>query len=181
LSAGDAQRLFFALWPDDAVRAALVRAAEHPRLARGRRVRAENLHVTLLFLGDTAPGQRTCAEQLAETVRASPFTLVIDQSGWWRRPQVAWVGCAEVPEALSGLVAHLRAGSKGCGFSPEERPFAVHVTVARRVLREPTAVPLDPIRWAVDRFSLVESSLSPGGSAYRVLRTWPLGDLGGGR
>ena len=42
-------RLFFALWPDDAVRAELARwSRELHALCGGRTTRPENLHVTLL-------------------------------------------------------------------------------------------------------------------------------------
>ncbi|MEK7758301.1 MAG: 2'-5' RNA ligase family protein, partial [Pseudomonadota bacterium] len=48
----ETQRLFFALWPDPVLQQRLAQAAEAllPRAA-GRRVRAENLHCTLVFLG----------------------------------------------------------------------------------------------------------------------------------
>ena len=51
--AGEAQRrLYFALWPDAALRATIARVAAGPAaVAGGRAVPAADLHVTLAFLG----------------------------------------------------------------------------------------------------------------------------------
>ena len=49
-------RLFFALWPDAAARAAIAAFAhEVAQRAGGRDPREENLHVTLAFVGDVSP------------------------------------------------------------------------------------------------------------------------------
>lgn len=168
------QRLFFALWPDDRVRAALARLASGLRLRQGRWVRPENLHVTLVFLGAVSADRRGCVEEVAAGVRAGPFDLALDQVGWWRRPQVLWAGASVTPEPLRRLVEGLREGCARCGFSPEERPFEVHATLARKVFREPPPAAIEPIFWAVGAFSLVRSSLSPAGSAYAVVRSWTL-------
>jgi RNA 2',3'-cyclic 3'-phosphodiesterase len=60
------------------------------------------------------------------------------------------------------------------GLEPEERPFAVHVTLARRItvaVRHPLAPPL---LWRVTTFALVASELDSAGARYRVLSSWPL-------
>ena len=51
------RRLFFALWPDPALQAAIAETGE--RIARtrkieGRTIAPERLHLTLLFLGEVA-------------------------------------------------------------------------------------------------------------------------------
>ncbi len=76
------QRLFFALWPEPALQQhlAMTAAALLPRDA-GRRVRAENLHCTLVFLGAVEAAQRLCLEDAASLVRAEPFTLTLDRLG----------------------------------------------------------------------------------------------------
>lgn len=179
MSVAASQRLFFALWPDDGVRAELARLCDRACPRESRRVKPENLHVTLVFLGATTADQRSCVEGVAGEIRVPRFGLAVDRIGWWRRPQVLWAGCSGTPEPLRDLVTGLRSGCAQCGFAPQERPFEVHATLARHVRRESPVVPFDPIAWAVDRFSLVESRLSPGGSEYRVLRSWRLVGVGG--
>ena len=170
------QRLFFALWPEEAVRGALASIPARLPLRHGRWVRPENLHVTLVFLGAVSLAQRACVEAAADAIRARAFAVSLDRSGWWRRPQVFWAGASVTPEPLLDLVTALQAGCEACGFQPEDRAFRVHATLARKVAVEPPPLQLDPIPWPVSHFVLVASTLSAGGSDYRVVRTWPLTD-----
>ena len=55
-------RLFFALWPTDAVRAELAAAAPSYSCL-GRAIAARNLHITLVFLGSVAQARRMVARR----------------------------------------------------------------------------------------------------------------------
>ena len=169
------QRLFFALWPETELQQQLARAAaallpEHA----GRRVRVENLHGTLVFLGAVNAEQRVCVEAAATAVRADSFTLNLDRFGYFRRPQVAWLGTSQPPMALNALVTQLNHGCAACGFPPEPRPYALHVTVARKLRSDPGRPPFMALTWPVERFALVESASAEDGTHYRPLRFWPL-------
>lgn len=167
-------RLFFAVWPDDATRDAVVAVAERFPRNRGRRVATENLHITLVFLGEVDDARRAMLESRAERVRTSPFALVLDRSGWWRRPQVTWLAPGTTPEPMLELVATLNAVARECGLSVEERAYRAHLTIARRVSRPPTMLQMDPIRWEINGFCLVESTTGETGSYYRIRASWPL-------
>jgi len=169
------QRLFFALWPEPALQQRLAQAAAVllPRDS-GRRVRAENLHCTLVFLGAVEAAQRLCLEDAASLVRAEPFTLTLDRFGYFRGPQVAWLGCTATPEALRALVVGLSTGTASCGFPPEQRPYAVHLTVARKLNADPGRLPFLPVDWPVKQFALMESVSDADGVHYRPLRFWDL-------
>ena len=169
------QRLFFALWPEAELQQQLAHAAaallpEHA----GRRVRAENLHGTLVFLGAVNRDQRTCVEAAADAVQVESFDLTLDRFGYFRRPQVAWVGTSQAPTALTALVTQLGQGCAACGFPPETRPYALHVTVARKLRRDPGRPPFLAVAWPVARFSLVESVSAEDGTHYQPLRFWAL-------
>jgi 2'-5' RNA ligase len=172
----DTQRLFFALWPDADLQQRLAAAslALLPPHSGGRHVPPGNLHCTLLFLGAVDAAQRLCVEAAADRVRAAPFSLVLDRFGYFRRPQVAWLGCSATPSMLSRLVADLGAGCAACGFPPEHRPYAVHLTVARKVIRDPGRPAFMPVSWPVQQFALVESVTAEDGARYRPLRFWAL-------
>lgn len=171
----ETQRLFFALWPEPELQKRLARAAAAllPH-ADGRRAREANLHCTLVFLGAVEAAQRLCVEDAASLVRAEPFTLTLDRLGYFRRPQVAWLGCTTTPAALQTLVAGLRYGAATCGFSPEQRPYEVHLTVVRKLRSDPGRLPLMPITWPVEQFALMESVSESDGVHYRPLRIWDL-------
>jgi 2'-5' RNA ligase len=169
------QRLFFALWPGDAVRKRLAAIASKSLKRSGRKIPAENLHLTLAFLGPVGPEVRRCAEEVADVVSAAPFTLEFTHLGFFPRPRVVWSGCDQTPEALIALVNALRAGLEDCGIQPEARPYRAHLTLARKASVEPGfGAPHAPVAWGVDRFHLVESKTFSAGARYNILRSWSL-------
>lgn len=171
----ETQRLFFALWPEPKLQQQLAQAAAALLSNEvGRRVRAENLHCTLVFLGSVEPAQRLCLEDAASLVRAEPFDLTFDRLGYFRQPRAAWLGCTRTPAALQALVTGLRYGAASCGFTPEPRLYEAHLTVARHCARDPGRLPLMPIPWPVSQFALMESVSEPDGVHYRPLRFWDL-------
>jgi 2'-5' RNA ligase len=166
-------RLFFAVWPDAAARAALERwsAAIH-RAAGGRATRGDSIHMTLAFLGATGPARLGELKATAGTVRVDPFELVLDEAGFWKHNRLAWAGATQVPAALEALVSALRAALTEAQFAFDPKPFVPHVTLVRRA-RPGFAMPaLAPIRWRVDGFVLVQSVMRPAGSDYLVESRW---------
>lgn len=168
-------RLFFALWPDPQ------RQQTYHRLARrllaetgGRPVAAPDLHLTLAFIGAADAAVRHCLEDVADTVALAPFELTLDRAGYWPRPRVAWLGTTQTPEPLRELARRLNEGMAVCGLQPERRPFAAHLTVARKARCAPAGEAIAPQAWPVADFVLAESLTLPQGGRYRVLRRWPL-------
>ena len=170
-----AYRLFFALWPPASVRDRLAHLSRSLPLGKAKPVPAENLHITLAFLGSADEGQRACLESLAEGIQVPPFCLALDQLGHFPRPQVLWVGCSQEPEPVFELVGELKRRLPECGFEPETRPYRTHLTLARKVRRPRLEEKhVDPIVWPVEDFCLVASETLPQGAQYAVLRRWPL-------
>lgn len=172
------QRLFFALWPEPGLQQAL--AAQARRALgerRAKRVSAENLHITLAFLGEVDAATRGCAEGAAGRVAAVPFTLRIDRLGYWPRKGLLWAGPTQQPPELEALVADLgQALAADCGYRPDKRPFRAHVTLARKVPKMPGRIAIEPLEWPVARFALVASALGTGGASYTIVSEWPLTD-----
>ncbi len=167
------QRLFLALWPDEAVRQRLqALAAQH--IGSGRRTRLENLHATLVFLGAIDAGARACVERVADSIEGQTFSVTLDGLEHRPRQAIVWAAASHVPAPLTRLVDQLRAGLMQCDFEPERRPYRLHVTLARNVRREQTVAAIDPIVWHIGNFVLVESRTHASGASYQVLRSWPL-------
>lgn len=169
-----ARRLFFALWPDDAVRAALDAAGRALTGKRVKRVPADNLHITLAFAGPVTADVAACLERSAAGIRVAPFELRIDHAGYWPRPRILWIGPTRVPQPLWALAGALRNTLAGCGIEPEARGFQAHITLARRFARAAPVQEFPAVTWPVSRFCLVESASSENGSVYRPLHCWPL-------
>jgi 2'-5' RNA ligase len=168
-------RLFFALWPDDALRAQLHRASNTISVERpARRVPHYNLHLTLHFIGNVFFGEMDCLRQQARLVEGEAFELSIDRQGHFRKPRVAWLGCREIPAALRELHGQLGQRLQLCDYRPEARHYNPHVTVARKIGATADSASFAPIAWKVEAFSLVEVRQIENGVQYRVIETLPL-------
>jgi 2'-5' RNA ligase len=168
-------RVFFALWPDDPARARL--AALGVRVAGeggGRPVPAANLHLTLAFLGDVAVDRSGVAKRVAAGIRGTAFELALDRLGSFRRAGVGWAGPTRIPPSLAGLQSALDGALRAAGFDLEERAFAAHLTLARKLARPLPAMAIEPgVAWRVERFVLVESARESG--RYTEVAAWELG------
>ena len=170
------RRLFFALWPNEALRESIVTAAVAAARRTGlggRPTPAGKLHLTLQFLGDVDPAAERQVQSAAQAVRCAPFELVLDEAGSFARSRVAWIGASQPPPGLITLWSALREGLGPIGEEHNRRALAPHVTCYRDVDRPLRTLPIDPIRWPVHEFVLVHSALGAGGQ-YHVVSHWPL-------
>ena len=168
-------RLFFALWPDDAVRSQLAEAAARLPRGTGRAVPAANLHITLEFIGSANDDTRTCLETAAGRVTVEPFDLILSRFGYWPQPRIIWFGPHHLPPELLALAFKLRDTAAECGIDAETRPYRPHVSLVRKVVRQPRWPEVTPIEWPVREFVLCQSVSTDQGTHYEVLQRWPLG------
>jgi len=181
-------RIFLAVFPPADVQEAAAGVIERLRRPGDGLswVRRENLHYTVRFLGEQddrglarargaaregASGHRRFEARLGE-VGAFPSA---------RRARVLWLGLTEGAEPLAALARSVENALRAQGFEPAERPFSSHLTLGRVRQRDQdwsgrlAGVQTDPApRFVVDRVRVVHSTLSPGGSVYRVLEEAPL-------
>ncbi len=169
------QRLFFALWPDEAVCTALDQQGKKLLGKRVKRVVASNLHITLAFAGSVSGQVRNCMETAAGAVRVPCFELCINRVGHWRGPRILWAGPTHIPGELWSLAGTLQQALEDCGLEAERRPYQPHVTLARKLSKCPEGAEFPAFHWSISQFSLVESVTDPAGVRYRVLRSWALG------
>jgi RNA 2',3'-cyclic 3'-phosphodiesterase len=184
LNGAGTRRLFFALWPDGAQRASLLHAtARVVRHCGGRPVAAENLHVTLAFLGAVS-GSRlgelsSVVRRAAAGFAGSPLSLTLAGIEHWARPQVLVVPAqpGAAGSAAATLAGILTRETAAAGFSPDLKPFRAHVTVARKVTRAPRASATHEVVWSFGAFSLIESRTLASGPVYSVLESHLLGSV----
>ena len=171
---GPLHRLFFALWPDAAVRGAIAHAASLLDDATGGRVTAPgSYHLTVLFLGDFQPlpeSVLSAAMAAGASTRIDAFALSLDRVGGFPRSRVLWLGPDVTPSGLLALHAGLRQALVPQVSPRAEAPFVPHVTIRRNVRAVPQFTP-PVVRWPVRDFVLVDSQP---GMSYRVLARWPL-------
>ena len=167
-------RYFFGLMPDEVTRDRLVNICALLRRGDGKLVQRKNLHLTLAFLGLQEAAVIDQLREGAAMIQAPAFTLQLDQSGWWRKPQVVWLGALSPPQTLLDLVTALTSLQMAQGIHTDNRPYLAHLTIARKVTKKPGELAFDPVTWPVSSFSLVQSRTLPAGAEYEVLETWPL-------
>lgn len=166
-------RLFFALWPHEALRRRLERlAADLSLRAQGKATAVAKIHMTLAFLGEVPRERFPAAVEAASRAGGEAFELVLDEIGSFRSAQVAWIGSSNGHPALTALRSRLAAELRREGFELETRPFAAHVTLARRILRPIERQAVEPVAWPVRDFALVSSDTGKG--SYEVKTLMPL-------
>ncbi|MGH8327142.1 MAG: RNA 2',3'-cyclic phosphodiesterase, partial [Steroidobacteraceae bacterium] len=163
-----ARRLFFALWPDEAMRRAMIEATRDVVQARrgsdpacgGRPVPAASLHVTLAFLG-AVPQRRLqalaqVAQTVAETLRSTragedapgcPLELTFDHLEHWPAARLLCALPAAPPARTVALARSLQARLTASGFAPDLKPFRPHVTVVRKVSCPSPLTKMSPVAW----------------------------------
>jgi 2'-5' RNA ligase len=169
-------RLFFALWPSDALREEIMRNTRAwSAMIDGRAIAPANLHVTLKFLGSVPDSTVEGLRSVAAGIRARRFELQFDRLEVWSRAKVLVLGASRTPDELLALVDALQISSLPAEASAHAEEYRPHVTLARDVgsfshaLASPSTV-----NWSARDFALVESISTTIGSIYRVIGRWPL-------
>lgn len=178
-------RLFVALVPPAPVQAAL--AALAAPLTGGRWTPAENLHLTLRFIGETAPEKSDAYAAALARVRVEPFVLPTGGVGLFpsRGPaKVLWAGIGhghtrlyQLRKQVDEALLTVDSGLAMPGFHP-------HFTIARLDDHHESKAVAHFMAWhqafegppfRVAEFLLISSELRPGAPpAYRVVRAFPL-------
>ncbi len=177
-------RAFLALPLPDAARSAL--AVQQYLLPLPRREPPENLHLTLVFLGEQPEPVLETAHEGFARIRIAPFPLELRGLGLFGggKPRLAWAGVAP-SEPLARLQAKAERAAREAGCKIETRRFTPHVTLGRL-----PAMPADDrlrleravaeSRFQVPPFMVEEMVLyrsTPGktGSHYDELARYPSG------
>lgn len=172
-------RLFFALWPDDATRAQCAEVSRDLKLRMqpdGYLLRPERYQITLPYLGDyVSPEQEMAAKQVAQLVSLPPFTLTLNQAGSFKSREMPWyLAPLEAPPELTLLHDHLRDALRSAGVTVERVRFTPHLTVVRNATVTLPPTRIKPVEWQVKEFVLVRSVLHDQPSEYQLLGRWPL-------
>lgn len=168
------QRLFFALWPDDPVRHALLHWQTGHLSADVRWQHRDDFHLTLHFLGHVDADRVDALLEVGERLARPAFPLLLDRVGHWPRPKVIWAAPQTCPAALGDLHQTLGGALDALGFALDRRRFQPHVTLARKAPEALSGSALrPPVPWPVRELALV-ASLPGRVPAYRPLRRWPM-------
>ncbi|MDH5575523.1 MAG: RNA 2',3'-cyclic phosphodiesterase [Nitrospirota bacterium] len=150
-------------------------------------VRPESIHLTLKFLGYVEP---SCISQLLLAlepigIKQHGFSIEVQGVGVFpqvKHPRILWVGVTGKTHALQELVLEIESTLEPLGFSPEEKPYHPHLTLAR-IKRDNAIVGSALLKHGVlerephlgtltvDRLTLFQSDLDSTGATYTPLGT----------
>jgi 2'-5' RNA ligase len=141
-------------------------------------MRANTLHMTLLFMGAVKRLQIVDLMHAAEKVVLSPFAFRLQQFSCWPRNHIGYAAPRNEEEELAWLARLLRQEVEQAGFSFDRKAFVPHVTLLRDIVHPVAPCLISSIEWQVSEFALVESTLTEHGVRYQTLAIWQMGCLG---
>ena len=144
---------------------------------------AEQLHITLRFMGECAPETVTPLRTLVRRVASETPPI---QAAWQptadafphrQSPRILWAGLTTGEDGVTLLARHVEAGVVALGFPPETRAFHAHVTLgrvdglARTIGRrlDAAAARLPETPWLLQTVALIDSRLLPQGAIHTVM------------
>jgi 2'-5' RNA ligase len=146
---------------------------------------SQNLHITTKFIGEWPEARLSELEDVLKTLtERTPFPVLLQGLGWFpdaHKPRVLYLSI-ERHDAMTGLARDTNIALASIGIPPEQKRYSPHLTLAR--IREKST--LDALRAAAaketasgfepfqaDRFWLYRSELTPRGSIYTKLASFP--------
>lgn len=144
-------------------------------------VKAENIHITLRFLGDiTTTMVKKISEELKK-IQFPPFEVEFRDVGVFpslKRINVVWIGIKKGVTELIDLYSQIESRLNKIGFRPETRGFRPHITVARvrsarnknklaKMITDMQNSVFGPL--VIDSIKLKKSILMPKGPLYYTL------------
>jgi RNA 2',3'-cyclic 3'-phosphodiesterase len=154
-----------------------------------RWVRLENIHLTLIFLGNF-PSNRvdSTGDALKEICdKYAPFSIQLKGIGTFggrRNPRVLWAGIDGELDRMGAFRDDLQIKLRAFGVKKEDRKFKPHLTLARfrkgnkpemelpRILSEFKDISSPSCK--LEELLFLKSDLKPGGAIYTKLMKWSL-------
>ncbi len=185
-------RAFIAIELPEEVRDILSKIQDELKQTRAdvKWVAAENIHLTLKFLGEIEQELVKKIQAILEEIAQnnSPFSLHLSNLGAFPKlqyPRVVWFGAIDDQPVLN-IAKDLESQMLKIGFPAESRPFSSHITLGRvrsglnrkvlvekiEFLNKNLSPPLPEFK--VFGLTLFKSTLTPHGPLYEAVFNCPL-------
>ena len=169
-------RLFYGIFPPKTIQEALKTPQDKVAGYKGWKAsKTDQLHITLLFLGELEATRLPELKKLGKTIASTvkPFEIQLGGTGYFPAsgaPRVWFVKA--IGEGLEPLAAAFR---KALPEVEAKEKFHPHLTLARKKSPAPRVAPLMlELSFQAKEVCLVESTLDPKGSQYRVVERFAL-------
>lgn len=183
------RRVFFGIGLPGNIQQDIYKLAECLAISKARVTPAENLHLTLRFIGNADDEQIEFFKKRLEKVckKFKPFEMKLGEVGAFsslKRARVAWIGLSNGAEEVKELAWETEKAARKLDFKEENR-FHPHITFARLKFpqdvtdfiasNQEAANNLNGKSIKVEKIILFESQLHSAGAKYSFLHKFPLG------
>ncbi|TDQ70937.1 2'-5' RNA ligase [Methanimicrococcus blatticola] len=151
--------------------------------ARGNFTKPQNLHMTLIFLGETDSKTADKIVKIMEnTIPNHPVTMKFEKIGRFKRGNESLVWAGGDSQKLSEIHQQLSTELQNTGINQDLKKFVPHVTLGRRIqfktpsrnekeIDEFLASINAEFETSISKISLMESELTSTGPNYKELFT----------
>lgn len=173
-------RVFVAIDLPEEVKNELYRIQKliNPSLAKIKWVPKKNLHLTLKFLGEV--DDIDDIHQKMSKIKFEPFEVNLKNFGAfpsWENINVFWVDMEPHKEIIN---LQQKVDAELFNFSNKYQKFSPHLTLGRvksikkekEFFKVIKSIKINPIKFEVDEFQIMESKLSKDGSKYITLKKY---------
>lgn len=145
-------------------------------------VRAQNIHLTVRFLGNISPSMIEAIYKEMKQLSFTPFEIELRGLGAFPKltyPKVVWAGITKGADKLTDVFAQLEPRLRELGIKPDSKGLSPHLTIARvrsgrnktqliKLIRELENYKFGTIK--AECFRLKKSDLTAKGPIYTTLR-----------
>jgi len=167
-------RLFIAINFSDETKSRLLKAIDGLKAIsqKGNFTRPDNLHLTLVFIGECQPKQLPAIQEVIDSVTIKPFTLTFDCMGKFAKDggDICWISLKK-SDTLQVFQKTLNNGLVSKGFFIEQRHYKPHITLGREVVLKAELGTVEPFSQEVDSIDLMKSEYVNGKLTYSKIYT----------
>lgn len=168
-------RLFIAINFNEEIKAGINEIIKRlkKQAIQGNFTSMDNLHLTLVFLGEVAPAKVNKIQQVMDRVNTASFALTIKGLGCFQQEggDIYWLGI-DRNGSLFALQKQLSQNLIQAGFPIDKRAYKPHLTLGRRVIlpqqfnQAEFIKTLKPMKTEISKISLMNSERLDGRLTY---------------
>ena len=165
-------RLFIAINFDAETRSRLIALRDELRSqsVSGNFSLDDNLHLTLVFIGECSPKKIDKIKAILETVTFAPFEVTVERLGTFSHGTLWWAGLRE-DKPLMNLQHEIEYKLTICGFEMDGRKYRPHITIGREVVTGVKPWEIEPFGETVSGIDLMKSERINGKLVYTPIFT----------
>ena len=163
-------RLFVAMNFNDETRTQLISMRDElrSRSKYGNFTLDDNLHLTLVFIGECNPKNLDKVKAILDTVTFDPFEAAVERLGTFSRGTLWWAGLRE-DKSLMDLQHEIEHKFALCGFEMDGRKYNPHITLGREVVTDVSPWQFEPFGETVTSIELMKSERINGKLTYTTI------------